>query len=257
MLDDVKVHYDERGIKYPQAVIIMHGWGCSHTTMESVVCMLENKFHLFNIDLPGHGESDEPPSTWGVHEYADLIENFIVTFSIENPIIIGHSFGGRIGIVLASRQNDIKKMVLIDAAGVKPKRSLKYYIKVYGYKFVKKTLPLFLGKHLGSQIIDSYRKKTGSADYNAATPIMRTVMSKCVNEDLRYAMPNIKCPTLLIWGENDTTTPISDARIMENLIPDAGLVSFPHCGHFSFLENRNGVKIILEEFLREELPYKS
>lgn len=114
-------------------------------------------------------------------------------------------------------------------------------------------LPLFVGTQRGKKIVEKYRAKAGSSDYNSSTPMMRGVMSKCVNEDLRHLLPEIKCPVLLIWGDNDTTTPITDARIMEKMIPNAGLVSFPYCGHFSFLENLPHFRAVLKEFLRVEL----
>ena len=77
---------------------------------------------------------------------------------------------------------------------------------------------------------------------------MRAIMSKCVNEDLKYAMPAVKAPVLLVWGEEDTATPLSDAKTMKQLIPDAGLVSFPGCGHYSFLDNPFGFKAVVSSF---------
>ncbi|MDE5970359.1 MAG: alpha/beta hydrolase, partial [Muribaculaceae bacterium] len=78
----------------------------------------------------------------------------------------------------------------------------------------------------------------------------RAIMSKVVNEDLCHLMPKISAPTLLIWGENDTATPLSDAKKMERLIPDAGLVSFPGCGHYSFLDNPGQFAAVLNSFLK-------
>ena len=97
--------------------------------------------------------------------------------------------------------------------------------------------------------IEAERARRGSADYAAASPMMRSILSKCVNEDLKRALPSIKAPTLLIWGENDTATPLSDAKTMERLIPDAGLVSFPGCGHYSFLDNPVQFAAVLRSFL--------
>ena len=77
-------------------------------------------------------------------------------------------------------------------------------------------------------------------------------MSIIVNEDQRELLKNINAPTLLIWGENDTATPISDAKIMEKEIKDAGLVSYPNSGHFSYLENLASVGVVLKEFLKQE-----
>lgn len=115
---------------------------------------------------------------------------------------------------------------------------------------MKHIVKLIFGKEKGEDILDRMRAKNGSSDYRNSTPRMRAIMSKCVNEDLRYAMPSIKAPTLLIWGEEDTATPLSDAKIMESLIPDAGLVSFPGCGHYSFLDNPFGFSAAVKSFFK-------
>ena len=81
--------------------------------------------------------------------------------------------------------------------------------------------------------------------------MMRSVMSICVNEDLKYLLPAVKAPTLLVWGEEDTATPISDAVTMEKLIPDAGIVKFPGCGHYSFLDNPVGFKTVMKSFFKD------
>lgn len=248
----MKVHYDESGPADGAPVIIMHGWGCKHSTVASIVSPLSYGMHVFNIDLPGHGLSDEPPTPWGVEDFTSLIEKFIKRMELSTPSLIGHSFGGRIAILLSSR-NSVGKVMLVDAAGIKPKRSLKYYFKVYSFKAAKKILPLLLGKNNGKKAIDRWRGKAGSDDYRNSSPMMRAVMSRCVNEDLKYAMPSIKSPVLLVWGENDTATPLSDAKTMEKLIPDAGLVSFPGCGHYSFLDNPIGFRAVELEFFKNEL----
>lgn len=251
-IEGLKVVYDESGNPEGAPVVIMHGWGCNHTTVDFIARQLQAGMHVYNVDLPGHGKSAEPPSVWGVEDFTRLIEKFIDTLEIKNPALIGHSFGGRIAILLSSRR-PIRKVVLVDAAGIKPKRTLKYYIKVYSFKTIKKLLPLLLGKQRGEKAINAWRGKAGSADYRNSTPIMRAVMSKCVNEDLKCVMHSIKASTLLVWGEEDTATPLSDAKTMERLIPDAGLVSFPGCGHYSFLDNPAGFKAVIKEFFKKEL----
>ena len=85
-------------------------------------------------------------------------------------------------------------------------------------------------------LLDQRRAKSGSSDYNSATPMMRAILSKCVNEDLCGVMPRISAPVMLFWGDKDTATPISDAHRMAKLIPDAGLVVAEGAGHFAFLE---------------------
>lgn len=248
-IDGLKLYYDETGPQHGEPIVLMHGWGCDHTTVRSIAAILEPKFHVYNIDLPGHGKSDEPASAWGVEDFTDLIEKFCKLNKIENPTLIGHSFGGRISLLMSSR-NPISRMVLVDGAGIKPKRKPKYYIKVYSFKTAKKILPKIFGKKKGNEIIEKWRGKSGSADYRNSSPVMRAVMSKCVNQDLKHVMPSIKASTLLIWGENDTATPLSDAQYMEKHIPDAGLVAFPDAGHYSFLDNPGGFKAVMKSFFK-------
>ena len=233
-------------------VILMHGWGCNHSTLKSIEAQLTPGFKVYNVDFPGFGGSNEPSAVWGVEEYTSLIEDFARQEHIESPILLGHSFGGRVGILFASR-NKVHKLILVDAAGVKPRRSLRYYYKVYSYKAIKHALLFFLGKKRGETALNSYRAKVGSSDYSNASPMMRAILSKVVNEDLKSVMPRIACPTLLIWGANDTATPLSDAKIMEQLIPDAGLVSFDGVGHYSFLENPYQFAAVLKSFLSKDM----
>jgi pimeloyl-ACP methyl ester carboxylesterase len=157
-----------------------------------------------------------------------------------------------VSIVYASR-NKVQKVMLVDAAGVKPRRSLTYYRKVYTFKLLKRLAPIFLGKARAEQMIQARRAKAGSSDYNQASPMMRRVLSKVVNEDLCHLMPKITAPTLLFWGENDTATPLADAKKMEKLIPDAGLVTVAGAGHFSFLENTPLFLRVAESFLQKEI----
>lgn len=245
-IDGIPLCYDVSGEGKP--LILMHGWGCNHTTVASIARTAAESHRVYNIDLPGFGDTPEPKEPWTVDRYTQFIERFIAKMQLEAPVLVGHSFGGRIAILLASR-NPVSKVVLVDAAGVKPRRSLRYYAKVYSFKFMRRMANLFLGKKNAAKWIEKQRAKSGSADYAAASPMMRAILSLCVNDDLQYAMPSIKAPTLLIWGENDTATPIRDAHRMEKLIAGSGLVSFPGCGHYSFLDNPVQFAAVLRSFL--------
>lgn len=247
-----RLHYDESGPESGATIVLLHGWGCNHTTLASVRKLLEHKMHVYSLDLPGFGKTPEPSEVWGIERYTQFTEQALDALDIKNPIMLGHSFGGRISILLSSR-NEVRKIILVDAAGVKPRHSLKWYFKVYSYKLAKRLYPLVMGKKKAQEHIEKARAKRGSSDYNNATPMMRAILSKCVNEDLCHVMPVIKAPTLLIWGENDTATPLADAKKMERLIPDAGLVSFPGCGHYSFLDNPHGFRAVINSFLQKEL----
>ncbi len=243
----ISLHYTIDGAG--PALILMHGWGCNVSTVASIQHTAAFTHTVYNIDLPGFGKSTEPTTVWGVKDYTHLIEEFVKTLNISSPSLIGHSFGGRISILYASR-NNVDKVILVDAAGVKPRHSLKYYYKVYSFKTAKKIVKLFLSHERAESVINKMRARQGSSDYSSATPMMRAILSKCVGEDLCDVMPSIKAPTLLIWGENDTATPLADAKKMEKLIPGAALISFPGCGHYSFLDNPIQFAAILDSFLK-------
>lgn len=248
-LEGLRVRMEVTGEGRP--LILMHGWGCDHTTVRSIAATAAQTHTVYNMDFPGFGGSQEPAEVWGVELYTRLIEDLVRKEGLERPVLIGHSFGGRVSILYASR-NEVDKVVLVDAAGIKPKRSLKYYLKVYSFKAGKRFWELMLGKEKAQERVDRMRAKRGSSDYAGASPMMRRILSKVVNEDLTDRLPLISAPTLLIWGENDTATPIADAKKMSRLIPGSGLVSFPGCGHYSFLDNPIQFRAVLSSFLKSK-----
>lgn len=186
------------------------------------------------------------------NDFGDFLAKFIEQLNIENPILIGHSHGGRTVINYAGRKlGKINKIVLIDSAGIKPKRSINYYIKIYTYKIVKKILKLF-PKNL-ERIREKVLNKFGSADYKASPEILRKTMNIIINENQKEIMKNINVPTLMIWGDKDTATPLNDAKQMEKLIPNSGIAVLEGTGHFSYLEKLPQCCIILDEFLKNDI----
>ncbi len=247
-LEGQHLHYTDSG-SGDKTIILMHGWGCDHTTLASIERIATScGYRVINIDFPGFGASDEPSDVWGVENYTRMVESLVKKLEIRSPLLLGHSFGGRVGILYASR-NQVEKLILVDAAGIKPKRSLKYYWNVYSFKAIKHLMYILLGHDKAETKLEARRAKAGSSDYASASPMMRRILSKVVNEDLTDRLPLIAAPTLLIWGESDTATPIKDAKKMEKSIPDAGLVSFQGCGHYSFLENPIQFAAVLKNFL--------
>lgn len=245
-IDGVKINYRTGGSGTP--MILMHGWGCEGASLGLFERIAMEQHTVYNLDLPGFGKSDEPPTPWGVEEYTRMLEDFCRELDITAPILLGHSFGGRIAILYASR-NNVNRLVLVDSAGVKPRRSLMYYLKVYMFKAAKQLYPLIVGRDRAEELISSMRSRNGSADYNNCSPMMRKVLVKAVNTDLRGEMKKIKAPTMLLWGEQDTATPMRDARIMMKHIPHAGLVSFPGAGHFCFIDNPYQAGAVVRRFV--------
>lgn len=248
-IQGIRINYRKGGEGSP--MILMHGWGCDSSTLSLFERVGMEHHTVYNLDLPGFGKSQEPTSVWGVEEYAAMLEEFVKQLGIDNPILLGHSYGGRIAIMYASR-NAVNKLVLVDAAGVKPRHGLKYYLKVYSYKAAKRLYPLFVGRKKADKLIEQMRSQRGSSDYVNSSPLMRQVMVKSINNDLRRLMPKITAPTLLLWGEKDTATPMRDARIMAKRIPNSSLVSFPGAGHFCFIDNPYQATAVVRRFINSD-----
>lgn len=230
-----------------EAVLLLHGWGCTHEVFASLAALLSSKYKVYSFDFPGFGASQEPDAVWGVEDYTRMVEQFVADNNIKNPSLVGHSFGGRVSLLYSSR-NSVARVVLVDAAGIKPKRSWKYYCKVYTYKCARWLCTALLPKDKAEAVLDRFRKNSGSSDYNNASPMMRRILSKVVNEDLKHVMPRIEAPVLLFWGNLDTATPLADAKYMEKHIKDAGLVVAHGTGHFSFLENPGLFASVMKNF---------
>jgi pimeloyl-ACP methyl ester carboxylesterase len=250
LINNMNFHFRVSG--EGKTIVLMHGWGCNLQTFQRLEQHLAQHFKVYNIDFPGFGKSQEPPNAWGTAEYEANFKAFLKALNIDNPILVGHSFGGRIAIRTA-KDTAIHKMILIGSAGIKPTRTLEYYFKVYSFKTLRffAELPLIYTL-FGKKMIEERRKKAGSSDYQQASEVMRGTLSKVVNEDLRHFMPSIKAATLLIYGENDTATPVKDAQIMEKMIPDAGLVVLKNAGHYVFLDQMAQVHTIIDSFLAKD-----
>lgn len=233
-----------------KSILLLHGWGANIQAFTPVINRLKNNFKVYVIDFPGFGESDEPKDIYGVYDYARIVKEFIDKMELNQVILMGHSFGGRISIILGKKYpNIIKKIILVDSAGIIPKRKFKYYFKVYTFKslrFIYSKLFFFKNK---KERMKKFYKKFGSEDYKEASETMRKILVKIVNQDLKPLLKGIKAPTLLIWGENDTATPLYMGKIMEKEIPNSGLVVLEGAGHFSYLDKFNKFIIIVENFL--------
>lgn len=242
------INYEAFGEGNP--VVLLHGWLTDMETMRPLANSLSNNFKVYLIDVVGFGKSDMPKEPLNSDDFGDFLKELLDKLKIENPILIGHSNGGRIIINSAGRGLvKPRKIILIDSAGLKPKRSLKYHIKVGIFKFGKLILNLIPSKNIREKL----RSKVGSSDYKSSAPVLKDTMNIILNEDLRPLLPNIKAPTLLIWGTLDTATPITDAKEMEKTIPDCGLVEYRNGTHFSYLENLENCKLVLNEFLKNDV----
>ncbi len=246
-IDGLNINYTDIG--EGKCIVLFHGWGAKKEVFSPIIKKLSAYMRVVALDFPGFGKSDEPKEVWDVEMYARFMQKFIKEADCEGAIWLGHSFGGRVIIKLFEKM-EIKpsKIVLVDSAGIKPKRGIDYYVKVYSYKLGKKILKLPLLNKTG--LYEKLVKNAGSSDYKVLSENMRATMSRVVNEDLREHLGAINVPTLLIWGDKDTATPIGDAHIMDSLLPDSGIVVLEGAGHFSYLDRPGKFFAALEYFVK-------
>lgn len=249
-IDGLEINSYDKG--EGDAILFLHGWGTEFAPFVPFLDDLTVKYRTLALDLPGFGKSAPPPRSWGVDEYADFVAEYLRASGVNEIILIGHSFGGRIAIKLAARYEfpvKIPKMVLTGAAGILPVKTLAAKIRQIAYKTVRAVLSTQRMRKSYPHLIERWRRANASEDYINATPLMRDVLVKVVNEDLAPCLPLIECPTLLIWGENDTATPLEDGRLMERMITGAGLAVLPSAGHYAFLDQPYAFGRILDSFL--------
>ncbi len=231
-------------------ILFLHGWGSSLDAFGYIFRDLSKDFRCVGLDFPGCGKSEEPKNPLTLDDYCDIVLKFIEKVGLNNPVLVGHSNGGRVILKLCGEGKiNPPKIILMDAAGIKPKKTFKQKWRQKQFKTIKWALSLPIIKNYTKDLLESARNHYGSADYRNASPVMRQTLVNLVNMDLCHLMGNIKSPTLLIWGDRDTATPLSDGQTMEKLIPDAGLCVINGGSHFSFIDDPGRVNLILRSFL--------
>ena len=246
---NLKTHYEIYGKENSANILFLHGWGVDISLYRNMFALLAEKYRVYAVDLAGFGETDEPKYPFSIDDYCGFIKEFVKFSDIKSVVLMGHSFGGRICIKLAADKNlpfEIEKMILVDSAGIKPKKTVKNKISSAKYKIKKNFAKIFLSKEKQ----EALRRKYGSPDYVNASPMMRSVLVKTVNEDLTPLLKKISTETLLIWGKKDTATPLSDAYIMEKNMQNAGLAAIDNAGHFPFSEQPFVFSRILISYLK-------
>lgn len=249
-IDGLKIFYNIEGEGNP--LILLHGWGASSDSLYSLFYYFKKKYLVINLDLPGFGKSDAPNKSFDGEDYKNIILKFISNLKLKNFTIIGHSFGGRIGIRIASENPFVLKgLILIDSAGIREKKTNKQKIRESTFKILKKiTLKIFKGKKQ-EKILDYLRNIFGSTDYKIQKGIMRDTLVKVVNEDLTTYLKRINTKTLIVWGEKDKELPVKHAYLMHSLIKDSKLVIIKNAGHFPYLDNITKVLSSIESFLEK------
>jgi len=244
-VDGLKIYYQAAGTGDP--IVLLHGWGGRVESFKPVFDSFAKSFKVYALDFPGFGRSQLSPVDWGVRDYASFVAKFLAEIGVPKASLIAHSFGGRVAIALAALYPEmVERLVLVNSAGIRPRRTAKYYLRVAIVKAARRLFPLF-GKG-GQRWLEAVRHAFGSEDYRRAGPLRGTFV-KVVNEDVRGLLPKIQAPTLIVWGDRDEIIRLSSMKLMERGIKNASLVILEGAGHFSYLDRLPQFCLIVARFL--------
>jgi pimeloyl-ACP methyl ester carboxylesterase len=223
---------------HTKTILLLHGWGANIKLMQPLGERLSALgYNIYIPDMPGFGESALPTSAWSVPDYAKWVVEYLDAHGLGQVYLFGHSFGGRVGLVLgADYASRFHKLALADSAGVPSKKSSNADLRLSAYKAVRNTLYKVGAKGLADKLRERYNARYASADYQAASGVLRETFVKVVNQDLRPYAARVALPTLLFWGDKDEDTPLWMGQELEKLIPDAALIVYEGAGHYSYLE---------------------
>lgn len=173
------------------------------------------------VDLYGFGSSPHPDCPLTVGDYARGVMKLMSALGIKKAVIVGHSFGGRVAIEIAAKHGEVvSQLVLVDSAGVRPRRGPRYYLKVLSAKIMKK---------FG-------REAKGSKDYRALSGPMKKTFVNVVNYDQTPLLKHVSASTAIFWGKKDDVTKPYMARTLKRKIKRSALFWLEDAGHFSFVE---------------------
>ena len=246
---DIKIYYEVYG-NSNKSILILPGWGNTRNTFINIINLLKDKYKIYIVDYPFFGNSPIPNTELNIYDYSELIINFIKHNNINNPIIIAHSFGGRISSILIGKHKlKVNKLVLIDVAGIKRRKKLKVFLKEKLYKLLKRITYIF-PKIKQEELRQKLLLRFSSLDYKNIPSCMRKTFQNIIKEDLRKYYKNISTDTLIIWGDNDKDTLLRDGIYLNKIIKNSALIIYKNAEHFSYLNYPYLTNNILEKYLK-------
>jgi pimeloyl-ACP methyl ester carboxylesterase len=229
--------------------LLLHGWGAEGASLQPLATHLAPRYRTIVPDLPGFGASALPPAAWGVPDYAVWVTHLLARLGVERAVVVGHSFGGRLGIWLAAeRPALVERLVLVAAAGLRPPPSARRAAVRRLSRLGRMAAAAPGAGGLVERLRARWHRAVGAADYAAAGPLRATFV-KVVEQDLRDLLPRIQAPTLLVWGSADPETPLADGATMARLIPNARLHVLAGAGHYVYLERPAETCAAIDAFL--------
>jgi len=224
-IDGKRIHYIRKGFGEP--ILFIHGWGGSTNSLNQLSNHFESSRDIILLDLPGFGDSELPDSNWGSYDYANFVAIFLKQLGINKITYFGHSFGGSLGIILSVKHPSLISQLIL--CGSAYKRTDKKSNSASSLKRFIYSIPI-----IGS--FGPILRKFGYAIFFRNSdlikfPKLESNFKKIVSEDLTSLLPKIKTKTLILWGENDTQTPVSLAYELKDKIKSSKLKIFPNVKH--------------------------
>jgi pimeloyl-ACP methyl ester carboxylesterase len=247
-IDGVRVHYQEAGDDKAPPMILIHGFISSTLVWnETFLLLADAGFRVIALDLPGYGYSDKPrDGEYTIESQARAVLGLMDRLKIEKAIIVGASYGGAVAAAVAlDHPERVDHLVLIGAVTNDEPKKMKLMRIVRLPLIGDIATPLFLGslwmlrkrtahvyRRLGIPINENKLAARHHLLTNALThrAMIRTVRRWSANRISRLASL-IRRPTLLVWGEEDSHLPLSNAFRLRDAIPNARLIVFRKCGH--------------------------
>jgi len=207
-----------------QQLIIIPGWGGNRKTWQNFIDLAKDDFEVFFMDMPCFGDLPCPDKVWGVEEYAFFIKKKVEDLNLHKPILLGHSFGGQVAANLAAANPDLfSRLVLSGAAILRPSYTLKRII----FKMIATTgkmifrLPILRPvEKIAKRVL---YKAADSPDYEETTGVKREIFKKIIRQSQAHLLPQIKIPSLVVWGSEDSYVSLSQGKIIATKIPNAVL----------------------------------
>ncbi len=246
VVDSLLISYERRG--KGKVVLLVHGWGDSAKGLAMLNNELSKSYDVISIDLPGFGGSEMPHQPWGLTDFANMVGEFCKKLKLQPYAVIGHSNGGAVLIrALATDYIAADRLVLLASAGVRG----QYKGRTRALRFITKT-----GKLLTTPLPKSVKRRLRKRVYSAVGSDMlvaehlQETFKRVVRDDVRDDAAKIDTPTLLIYGENDESTPPEWGRKLQKAIKNSMFVLVPSAGHFVHTEAVEEVNQRVREFLK-------
>ena len=190
-----------------------------------------------------------PLKETSVTVFSDFLEDFVKFKKFNNPILLGNSLGGHIGLIFSNKNpNLVKSLVLTGRSGLYENSMGESYPKRENYEYIKrKTEEVFYNPKVATkEIVDEVFETVNNRDKLVRT---LSIAKSAIRHNMSSDLPNIETPTLLIWGENDLVTPPEVAVEFNSLLPNSDLIWIKKCGHAPMMEHPKEFNRILFNWL--------